>query len=134
VGVKVTAGLGVDQSDDGLVSRVAKLLLGLVLNFMTVGIEEPVVVCVFVVVTSDLLLLRAFWVGLNMRVKQTSTVAHVLQGSSRTVCDLERAVFANLGSAQVGLEERAHLSISWTTVLEDKEVQIEREEVDREGD
>jgi xanthosine utilization system XapX-like protein len=122
----------VDQTDDRLVSRVAELLLGLVFHFMTVRVEKPVVVCVLVVVASDLLLSRTIRVGLNVGMKQTSTVAHILQSSARAICHLQRTIFANLGSAQVGLEEGAHLGVSWATVFEDEEVQIERKEVDRE--
>ena len=85
------------------------------------------------VVACDLLLGRALRVCLDVRMKETSAVAHVLQRHTRAVCYLERAVLSNFRSAQIGLEERAHLGITRTAVLEDQEVEIEGENVDRQG-
>jgi hypothetical protein len=39
-----------------------------------------------------------------MRMEQTTTVAHILDGSSRSVGNFKRAVFADLGSPEVGLK------------------------------
>lgn len=48
------------------------------------GRDDPVIVAIFVVVACHLLLLRANWVGLDMRVQETSAVAHVLERKLRT--------------------------------------------------
>lgn len=132
VGVQVATSLRVDKTDDIVVAGESQLLLSVVWDLVTVGVEEPVVVGVLVVVASDLLLVRAFGVGLDVGMKQTSSVTHVLQRSAGAVCDLEGAVLADFGAAEVGLEERAHLSITRTTVLEDQEVEVEGESVDSE--
>ena len=121
--VEVTASLGVDQTNNVTVARVAELLFRIVFDLVAVGVEEPVVVGILVVVASDLLLGRALGVCLDVRVEQ-----------STSVCDFERAVLANLSSSQVGLEERAHLRIAGTAVFEDDEVEVEGEHVDGEGD
>jgi len=134
VRVQVSAGLCVNQSDDRLVLGKSKLLIGLVVNLTAVGVEEPVVVRVLVVVACNLLLHGALWIGLDVRVEQSTTVTHVLQGDARAICDLEWAVLADLGSAQVGLEEGAHLRISGAAVLQNEEMQVETEGVDRQRD
>lgn len=105
VGVKVATSLGVDQTDDITVSREAKLLISLVWDLVAVGVKEPVIVGILVVVASNLLLGRALRVRLDVRMEQTSSVAHVLQRRAGAVCDLKGAVLANFGTAQVGLEE-----------------------------
>jgi hypothetical protein len=130
--VEVATGLSVDQTDNITVAREAKFLIGVVWDLVTVGVEEPIVVGILVVVASDLLLGRALGVCLNVRMEQTSSIAHILQGSAGAICDLERAVLADFGTAQVGLEKRAHLSITRTAVLEDQEVEVEGESVDSE--
>ena len=132
VRVQVTTSLSVNETDDIAVARVAQLFLGIVWDLVAVGIEEPVVVGILVVVASDLLLSRAFRVRLDVRVKQTSSVAHVLQRGARAVCDLKGTVLANFGAAQVGLEERTHLGVARAAVLEDQEVEVEGECVDSE--
>lgn len=134
VRVEVTASLGVDQTNNVTVARVAELLFRIVFDLVAVGVEEPVVVGILVVVASDLLLGRALGVCLDVRVEQSTSVSHVLQRGAGTVCDFERAVLANLSSSQVGLEERAHLRIAGTAVFEDDEVEVEGEHVDGEGD
>ena len=132
VRVEVAAGLGMEQTNNVTVTGVAKLLIRLVLDFVAVGVEEPVVVGVLVVVASDLLLCRTLGVGLNVRVKQSTSVSHVLQCRAGTVCDLERAVLANLSSAQIGLEKGAHLCVTRPAVLENDKVEVEGEHVDGE--
>lgn len=84
------------------------------------------------VVAGDLLLARALGVGLNVRVKKTTAITHVLDSGARSNGNLKRAVFADLGSLQVGLEERAHLGIAGTGGVENGEVQSKREHVDEE--
>jgi hypothetical protein len=56
VRVKVTAGLGMDKSDCVTITGEAKFLIRLVLGLATVGIEEPIVIRILVVIASDLLL------------------------------------------------------------------------------
>jgi hypothetical protein len=41
-----------------------------------------------VVVASNLLLLGTLRIGLDVRVKKTTTIAHVLDGCARTNCNL----------------------------------------------
>jgi hypothetical protein len=134
VRVEVTASLSVDETNDVAIARVAEVLIGLVIDFVTVGVEEPVVVRILVVVASDLLLCGALGVGLNVRVEQSASVSHVLQRRARAVSNLERAVLADLGSSQVSLEQGAHLCVARAAVLEDEEVEVEGEHVDGEGD
>jgi hypothetical protein len=124
----------VDQTNDIVVADKLERSLGIVFRLMAVGVEEPVVVGVLVVVASDLLLLRALREGLNVRVQKTTTVTHVLESGTRAKGDFERAVDSNFGTLEVGLEKRAHLSITGTAVLEDQEVHVEREHVDDHGD
>lgn len=86
VGVQVTSGLGVDQTDDGTVADESKIRgLGVVVRLPAVGIEEPVVVGILVMVASDLLLLRTFRVCLDVGVKQTATITHIFDSSTRAV-------------------------------------------------
>lgn len=132
VRVQVTASLSVNETDDIAVARVAQLFLGIVWDLVAVGVEEPVVVGILVVVASDLLLSRAFGVRLDVRVKQTSSVTHVLQRGARAVCDLKRTVLADFGATQIGLEERTHLGVARTAVLKNQEVEVEGECVDSE--
>jgi hypothetical protein len=83
-----------------------------------------------VVVASDLLLLGTLGVGLDVGVKKTTTIAHVLDGCARTNCNLQRAVLSDLGTLEVGLEKRAHLSVTRATTVKDGEVQGKGQEVD----
>ena len=79
VGVQVTASLGVDQANDIAISDVLQGCLWIELGLVAVRVEPPLVVGVFVVVAGDLLLRRAFGIGLNVGVEQTTTVSHVLE-------------------------------------------------------
>ena len=55
--MQVTAGLSVDETDDIAVANVSDVgVLGVVVRLVPVGVEEPVIVGVLVVVASDLLL------------------------------------------------------------------------------
>ena len=130
VRVQVATGLGVNKADDISIADEAEGIFKIVLGLMTVWVEEPLVVGILVVVAGDLLLAGAFGVRLNVRVEETAAVSHVLECGPRAKSHLERAVFANFSAPQVGLEERAHLRISRTAVLENEEVEVKREEVD----
>jgi hypothetical protein len=134
VRVQVAASLSVDQTNDIVVADKLERSLGIEFGLVAVGVEEPVVVGVLVVVASDLLLLRALGEGLNVRVQKTTTVTHVLESGARAKSDFERAVDSDFSALEVGLEERAHLSITRTAVLEDEEVHVEREHVNDHGD
>jgi hypothetical protein len=121
VRVKVAAGLSVNEADDIAVADVSDLgVLCVVVRLLSVGVEEPVVVGVRVVVASNLLLGRAFGVCLNVGVQKSTSVTHVLE--------------CRTGAPKVGLEEGRHLRIAGTAVLEDEEVNIEREHVDNQRD
>lgn len=122
-----------NEADDITVADILQVALGIVLGLVTVGIDEPVVVGILVVIASDLLLVGSLWVRLDMGMQQTTTVAHVLDGHPRTMNNLEWAVSANLGAAQISLEERAHLGVARTTVGQDGEMQVEGEHVDQYG-
>jgi len=133
VRVEVAAGLSVDKTNDVAVADVSDLLvLGVVVGRLSVGVEEPVVVGVLVVVASNLLLSGALWVGLNVRVEKTTTVAHVLERCARSEGNLQRAVLADFSASKVGLEERGHLCVARAAVLQNEEVDVEREKVDNE--
>jgi len=69
VRVKVTAGLSMNETNSVLVAGITELLFRLIFHFATVGIEEPVVVGIFVVVAGDLLLSGTLWVNMVMGVK-----------------------------------------------------------------
>jgi hypothetical protein len=134
VRVEVAASLRVYETDDIAVANVSDLLgLGIVVRLLSVRVKEPVVVGILVVVASDLLLRGAFGVSLHVRVKETTTIAHVLESGARTHSNLQWAVLANFSAPEVGLEKRGHLRIAWAAVLQDEEVDVEREHVNNEG-
>jgi hypothetical protein len=133
VRVEVATSLSVNETNDVAVANVSDLLvLGIVIAILSVRVEEPVVVGILVVVASNLLLSGALGVGLHVRVKKTATVAHVLERGARSEGNLQRAVLANFSASKVGLEERRHLCVARTAVLQDEEVDVEREKVDNE--
>jgi hypothetical protein len=133
VRVEVAASLRVNETDDIAVANVSDFLgLGIVIRLLSVGVEEPVVVGILVVVASDLLLRGALRVGLHVRVKETTTVAHVLESGAGTHSNLQWAVLANFSAPKIGLEKRGHLRITRTAVLKDEEVDVEREHVNNE--
>lgn len=133
VGVEVAASLSVDEADSVTISGETQLAFGVIGGVAAVGIEEPVVVGVLVVVAGNLLLRRALGISLVMRMEQATAVAHILQGGAGAVRDLQRAVLTNIGTTEVGLEERAHLSIAGAAVLKNEEMEEEGEDVDSEG-
>lgn len=105
VGVKVASGLGVDETDNGTISNVADIGgVDIVVSLGAVGVEEPVIVRILVVVASNLLLLRTFGISLDVRVQETATITHVLDGSARSNGNFKRAVLSDLCSLEVGLE------------------------------
>lgn len=63
-----------------------------------------------------------------MRVKETTTITHVLDGDAGAEHDLERRLF-DIGALEIGLKERTHLSVAGTRVLEDDEVDPETSHV-----
>ena len=130
VRVQVAAGLSMDETNDIAISDEFERSPPRHTRLVSVWIEEPVVVRIFVVVAGDLLLLRALGIRLDVRVEQTAAVAHVLESRARSKCDLQWAVLANLGASKIGLEEGGHLGIARTAVLEDQEVHPEREEIE----
>jgi hypothetical protein len=99
VGVEVAAGLGVDQADNVVVSDEAGIGLWVVISISTVRVEEPVVVGILVVVAGHLLLCGALGIRLDVTVKQSSSIAHVLDSDPRPKGNFQRAVSANLGAA-----------------------------------
>lgn len=70
--VEITAGLSVNETDGVAVAREAERLLGIVFDFCPVGIEEPVIVRVLVMIASNLLLTRPLGVSLDMRMQKTT--------------------------------------------------------------
>jgi hypothetical protein len=88
VGMQVSASLGVDQSNDCSVGDESKVGLFIVFLLATIRVEEPVIVGIFVMITGNLLLCRAFRVGLDVRVQETASIAHVLDCSTRSIGDL----------------------------------------------
>ena len=85
VRVQVTGGRGVLKTNRVAVLEVANGDFRVVLNVVPSREEIPFVVFIFVVVASHLLLLRADWIRLHMRVQKTSAPAHVFQGDLRAV-------------------------------------------------
>jgi hypothetical protein len=127
--MQIAASLSVDEPDVVAIAREAKLLVWLVLNIITVGIEEPVVVSILMMIASDLLLCRAFRISLVMRVEQATSVAHILEGRPRPIGDFKGAVLSHICASEVGLEQRAHLRVARSTILQDEEVKVEGKHV-----
>ena len=75
--MEVPARLRVKQADDVLVTNVFERRFRVIIWLISISVEEPVVVGVFVVVTGHLLLLGAFWVCLDVRMQKAAAVAHV---------------------------------------------------------
>ena len=132
--MKVTSCLSVYESDDVFVSNISQRSFWIIFWGAPVRIEEPIVVGVLVMVASDLLLARTLRIGLNMRVKETTSITHVLDCRAGTIRNFKRAILSNLRAPQICLEKRAHLSVAWTAVLQNKEMNVEREHVDHKRD
>lgn len=94
-----------NETNHVLVGHVLDRCLGIVQRLVAIGVEEPVVVRILVVVAGNLLLLGALGVGLYVGMQQATAIAHVLQCSPRTIGDFQRTVLADLGASQVRLEK-----------------------------
>lgn len=134
VRVKVASSLRVDQSDDITVSDKSRILLRVEVGLSTGRVKPPLVVGILVVVASDLLLVRAIRISLDVTVQQTTSVTHVFEGNLGSKGKFEGRVTTDFAAFQIGLEERAHLSIARTTSGKDGKVEGERKEVDKEWD
>lgn len=132
--VQVAASLSVNESDSVTILDKSWRSFRIEIWFVTVRVEEPIVVGIFVVVTGNLLLSRSFGVCLNVGMKKTTTIPHVLKCNARTECNFKRRVLADFSPTKICLEKGGHLRISWTTILEDKEVEVEGEHVHHQGD
>lgn len=71
-----------DETDDIAVANEFQGSLRVKLRFMAVGVEEPVVVRILVMVASDLLLGGSLRESLNVRMEESATISHVLQRDS----------------------------------------------------
>jgi len=152
VRVQVAAGLGVNEADGLLVRDETRFGLSIIVGVATVGVEEPVVVGIFVVIAGHLLLVGTLRIAipcllvlalhelpgsvdlrLDVTVEQATSVTHILNGNPRSKGNLKRAVSADLSAPQVGLEERGHLGIARAGVGENGEVDGKAEKVDQKG-
>lgn len=134
VGVQVPTSLSVNETNDVAMANKTEVWgLGIIIRIAPSRVEEPVIVGILVMVTSDLLLRRALGIGLNVGVEETTAIPHVLDGNAGADCDFERGFF-DLRAFEVGLEERAHLCITGTRVLEDDEVEPEASHINRHWD
>ncbi len=88
MGVEIATSLGMNETNHVLVGHVLDGCLGIVQRLIAIRVKEPVVVCIFVVVAGDLLLLGALGVGLYVRMQQATAIAHILQCSPRTISNL----------------------------------------------
>ena len=130
MGVQVTACLGMYEAENIFVGHEFDWRFRIEVCLIAVRIEKPIVVGILVMVAGHLLLSGALRVGLHVGVEKATTVAHILQGRSRTICNFKRTVFANTRTSEICLEEGTHLSISRSTVFEYQKVDVEREHVD----
>jgi hypothetical protein len=94
--MKVATGLRMNEADHIAVPNELEWRFRIELWLSSVRVKEPVIIGVLVVVASDLLLRGAFGISLNVRMKKTTSITHILQRRSRAEGNLERAVFANL--------------------------------------
>lgn len=129
MGMEISASLGVDETEDIPVTNILDWCFGVEIWLSTVGVEPPLVVSILMMVASNLLLSRTFGIGLNVRMEKSTTITHILNRSSRSIGDFERAVLSHLSTSKVGLEQGAHLGISRATVLQNGEVRSEGEHV-----
>lgn len=73
--VQVTASLSVDKTNRGTVAEEAGISVLVVVGVTAIGIEEPVVVGILVMVAGYLLLGGAFRVRLNVGVQETAMLS-----------------------------------------------------------
>ena len=65
--------------------------------------------------------------------EKTTTISHVLDCSSGAIRDFKRAVLPDLSPSKICLEQGAHLCVTWSTVLENGEVEDEGKHVNSDG-
>jgi len=118
-----------EQSNHGLVTNEAHLILWIVLLLLADRIEEPVVVSVLIMITSDLLLTRSLRVSLNVGVKKPTSISHVFNGDLGANSYFKRAI-DEVCSLKIGLKERTHLTIIRATPVKDGEMGIKAGKVD----
>lgn len=104
MGVKISAGLRVDETENIPITDVLDWCLRVKFWLSTVGVEPPLVIGILMMIASDLLLGRAFRIGLNVRMEKSTTITHILDRSSRSIGDFERAVLSDLSTSKIGLE------------------------------
>lgn len=63
VGVQIPPGLRMNKANDITVSNETRISLRVIVSIMAVRVEEPFVIGIFVMVTCDLLLIRALGIG-----------------------------------------------------------------------
>lgn len=132
MGMQVAASLSMNETDHLIVAKEPRVGCLVVVGIPAVRVDEPVVVGILVVVACNLLLVGPLRICLDVRVQQTTSIAHILNSDPRADGDLERAVNTDLGSAEVRLEKGAHLGVSWTGVSEHGEVNRKAQHVDQE--
>lgn len=93
--MKITASLGVKETDDTLVANIVQRTIGIVFRFEAVRIEKPIVVGILVMIAGNLLLIGTLRIDLHVRMKKTAAITHVLQRSPRAVHNLKRTVLAD---------------------------------------
>lgn len=86
VRVKVPTGGGVDETNDVSISKEDRICFRVDSWLFPGGCDDPLVVVVFVVVARHLLLLRTDGVRLDVRMEESSTVSHALEGDFRAQC------------------------------------------------
>lgn len=82
VRVQVTGCGSMGEADDGAMLEGDEFGIGVERGGAPFGEEGPLVVVVFVVIAGDLLLLRARWEGLDVRVEEATTIADIFESDS----------------------------------------------------
>lgn len=132
--MQISASLSVNEANNIPITNELQITIGVEFRFISVGVDEPIVVSIFMVIASDLLLVRTLRVCLDVGMQKTTAIAHVLQSDARSMCNFKWAILADFSAAQVGLEQRTHLSITGAAVGEYEEVKVEGEHVDQNRD
>ena len=76
--MQIPSSLSVDKANHIAVANKFQWSIEIKLRLEAVGVYEPVIVRVFVVITCDLLLSRSFRVGLDMRMEESTSISHIL--------------------------------------------------------
>jgi hypothetical protein len=105
VGVKIPPCLNMQQSDHCLIGYISDRAILIKLGLISVGVEEPIIVGIFVVVASDLLLGRPFRISLDVRVKEAAPIPHILQSGLGAVGNFQGAVSTDFRPFEIGLEQ-----------------------------